>query len=71
MSVVESLKGFEGVRKFTEHDRTLSLELDDPDGSIPETVKRIVDAGGRILSVSLHRSSLEDTYLELLKEREK
>ncbi|MCX6643448.1 MAG: ABC transporter ATP-binding protein [Candidatus Bathyarchaeota archaeon] len=69
--VVESLKGFEIVRKFTEHDRTLSLELDDPDGSIPETVKRIVDAGGRILSVSLHRSSLEDTYLELLKEREK
>lgn len=69
--VVESLKGFERVRKFTEHDRTLSLELDDPDGSIPETVKRIVDAGGRILSVSLHRSSLEDIYLELLKEREK
>jgi ABC-2 type transport system ATP-binding protein len=71
VGVIESLRRFERVRMFTEHDRTLSLELDDPYESIPETVKRIVDAGGRILSVSLHRSSLEDTYLELLKEREK
>jgi ABC-2 type transport system ATP-binding protein len=69
--VVESVKRFESVLKFTEYDRTLSLELDDPDESVPEVVKRIVDAGGRILSVNLHRSSLEDTYLELLKEREK
>ena len=69
--VIESVKRFERVRKFTEHDQTLSLELDDPDGSVPDVVKCIVDAGGRVLSVNLHRSSLEDTYLELLKEREK
>ncbi len=69
--VVGSLKRFEKVLKFTEYDHNLSLELDDPDESVPEVVKRIVDAGGRILSVNLNRSSLEDTYLELLKEREK
>jgi ABC-2 type transport system ATP-binding protein len=71
INVVEALKKFEKIRKVTESELTLNIEFDYLEDSVPETVKRVVDAGGKIMSVNFQHSSLEDTYLELVKEGEK
>jgi ABC-2 type transport system ATP-binding protein len=46
----------------------LMIDVDDPDGSIPCVVKRIVDTGGLVRSVQLVEPSLEEAYLKLVKE---
>jgi len=46
----------------------LVIDVDDPDGSTPCVVKRIVDAGGLVRSVQLVEPSLEEAYLKLVKE---
>jgi ABC-2 type transport system ATP-binding protein len=46
----------------------LMIDVDDPDGSIPCVVKRIVDVGGLVRSVQLIEPSLEEAYLKLVKE---
>jgi ABC-2 type transport system ATP-binding protein len=46
----------------------LMIDVDDPDGSIPCVVKRIVDVGGLVRSVQLVEPSLEEAYLKLVKE---
>ncbi|MCJ7573674.1 DUF4162 domain-containing protein, partial [Candidatus Bathyarchaeota archaeon] len=46
----------------------LMIDVDDPDGSTPYVVKRIVDVGGLVRSVQLIEPSLEEAYLKLVKE---
>jgi ABC-2 type transport system ATP-binding protein len=46
----------------------LMIDVDDPDGSTPYVVKRIVDVGGLVRSVQLVEPSLEEAYLKLVKE---
>jgi len=46
----------------------LMIDVNDPYGSTPYVVKRIVDAGGLVRSVQLVEPSLEEAYLELVKE---
>ena len=68
--IVRAAEGSEHVR-VVEVNRTntkLMIEVDDPDGSTPYVVKRIVDAGGLVRSVQLVEPSLEEAYLKLVKE---
>jgi ABC-2 type transport system ATP-binding protein len=68
--IVRAAEGSEHVRAV-EINRTntkLMIEVDDPDGSTPYVVKRIVDAGGLVRSVQLVEPSLEEAYLKLVKE---
>ena len=46
----------------------LMITLDNPESATPEIVETIVRAGGRILSVRILEPSLEDIYLQLVKE---
>lgn len=68
--IVRAAEGSEHV-EVVEVNRTntkLMIEVDDPDGSTPYVVKRIVDAGGLVRSVQLVEPSLEEAYLKLVKE---
>jgi ABC-2 type transport system ATP-binding protein len=68
--IVRAAEGSEHV-EVVEVNRTntkLMIEVDDPDGSTPYIVKRIVDAGGLVRSVQLVEPSLEEAYLKLVKE---
>jgi len=37
---------------------------------VPELIRRLVEAGGRVLEVSEERHSLEEVYLSLVREEE-
>lgn len=68
--IVRAAEGLEHVR-VVEVNRTntkLMIEVDDPDGSTPYVVKRIVEAGGLVRSVQLVEPSLEEAYLKLVTE---
>ncbi|MBI4302984.1 MAG: ABC transporter ATP-binding protein [Chloroflexi bacterium] len=56
------------VKQFSRDGSKILVELDDPEKNRPELVKRIVEAGGQILSVSEESHSLEDIYLSLVRE---
>jgi hypothetical protein len=43
------------------------ITAEDPDNSTPEIVRRIVYAGGEILSVRILQPSLEEAYLKFVK----
>ena len=64
---VAAMENVSGVREERFHSRLL-VSLDDLDETIPAMVRRIVNAGGLILSVRALRPSLEEAYLELVKE---
>jgi ABC-2 type transport system ATP-binding protein len=49
----------------------LTIILDDAQSGTPEVVKKIVDADGLVLSVSILRPSLEEAYLKLIREERK
>jgi len=57
-----------GEMTVNESESVLSFVVDDADESTPELVKRIVKAGGEILSVSTPKPSLEEVYLKLIRE---
>jgi ABC-2 type transport system ATP-binding protein len=45
----------------------MSVEVADPDGQTPEIVETVIRAGGRVLSAGVVGSTLEDTYLKLVR----
>jgi ABC-2 type transport system ATP-binding protein len=51
-------------------DNKLTIKLDDPYNENPAIVRTIVQAGGNVQSVSVFSSTLEETYLKLVRERE-
>jgi ABC-2 type transport system ATP-binding protein len=56
--------------KISRDDNKLMIELANPYKENPSIVQAIVEAGGRVQSVSVSGSSLEDAYLKLVRERE-
>jgi ABC-2 type transport system ATP-binding protein len=70
--VIEAVKKLEEVRavRFDEAKSSLMITMDDAESDIPEVVKGIVDADGKVLSVNVVRPSLEEVYLKLMKEGE-
>ena len=56
------------VLNAVEEGNRLLVELTDAEKNRPELVKRIVEAGGQVMSVSEETHSLEDIYLSLVRE---
>jgi len=67
-AVVEAVEKLPFVQKLTGEGNQLMVELTDSEKNIPDLVKCIVDAGGRVMAVSEERYSLEDVYLTLISE---
>jgi len=69
--ILASLKRLAFVKKLDLEGNRLSLEMDNPQAMLPEVVKEIVQAGGRILEANEERRSLEEIYLNLIREDKK
>ena len=66
ISAAESVGGAENVTANFE-DSSLLVTVDDARVATPEVVRRLVNAGGLILSVNVFRPSLEEAYLKLIR----
>jgi ABC-2 type transport system ATP-binding protein len=66
--VVQTIRELPFVQEVREEGTQLILELTDPERNRPELVKAIVEAGGRVLTVSERQYPLEEVYLRLLHE---
>jgi ABC-2 type transport system ATP-binding protein len=66
--VVETAGKLPFIEALQQEGSRLILELDDPEHNLPELVKAIVEAGGRIMSVAEKQYPLEDVYLKLIRE---
>jgi len=67
--LTESIRNIASVKALTMNDpKRLMITLDNPESSTPEVIETIVRAGGQILSVKILERSLEDVYLQLVKE---
>ncbi|MDY6965152.1 MAG: ATP-binding cassette domain-containing protein [Halobacteriota archaeon] len=60
----EVLKGFDWVKKVTEHDGFLDICVEEGETKIPEIVLTAEREGVKIKSVSLHEPTLEDVFLQ-------
>jgi ABC-2 type transport system ATP-binding protein len=56
------------VRSVQSEDTRIKIELSDSEKELPEVVQTIVQAGGRVIEVSEERHSLEEIYLNLVRE---
>jgi ABC-2 type transport system ATP-binding protein len=68
--VVAAVRKLPFVENLQEEGGRLVLELSDPEHNRPELVKAIVEAGGRVNTVSEKQYPLEDVYLKLIHKEE-
>ena len=67
--LVDTLAGLPFVKAVeAESGERLAIELDDADRDRPALIARIVELGGEILEVTEARKTLEDVYLDLVRE---
>jgi ABC-2 type transport system ATP-binding protein len=66
--VVKAVRSLKEVRSIQVFENSIICEVDNPDGVNPSIVEAVVAAGGRLRYVTELRHSLEDVYLELIKE---
>ncbi len=66
-TILDSLKRIEVKNMVTEGNK-LTVDVVNPEEENPDIVNAIVSAGGRIETVTVISSSLEDAYLKLVKE---
>jgi ABC-2 type transport system ATP-binding protein len=66
--LVEAVKKLPFVQDIREEGSQLILELTDSERNRPELVKAIVEAGGRVITVSEKQYPLEEVYLRLIRE---
>jgi ABC-2 type transport system ATP-binding protein len=67
--LTDSIRRLGSVKSLTVNGpRTLLITLEDPESATPEVVAAIVRDGGQILSVKALEPSLEEVYLQLIKE---
>ena len=69
-AIIEAVKGLDFVLSLERDGDRLIVELADPERERPELIRRLVEAGGRVLEVSEERHSLEEVYLSLVREEE-
>lgn len=67
--IIEKIRKTDFVKaiKIFQDEAKMIVSVDKPKSSIPEIVRKIVNAGGMILSVGSVRPSLEEAYLKLVK----
>jgi ABC-2 type transport system ATP-binding protein len=68
--IVAAVEKLPFVQSFSHDENQLATELDAPERNLPELIKCVVEAGGRIMEVSEKQHSLEDVYLTLVREGE-
>ena len=68
--LVEVVKGVEFVQAAELVDNKLVVTLDNPDAQNPRLIRDLVGAGGQIRFVGELRHSLEDVYLQLVRNQE-
>jgi ABC-2 type transport system ATP-binding protein len=66
--IIQAVEGLEFVRSLERDHSRLVVELTEHRQKRPELVRRIVEAGGRVLEVIGERHSLEEVYLSLVRE---
>ncbi len=66
-AILSSLKKLQ-VKNVVKEGNKLTIDVVNPEEENPEMINAIVSAGGRIETVSLLSSSLEDAYFKLVKE---
>jgi ABC-2 type transport system ATP-binding protein len=66
--VVEMVRKLSFVQEVREEGSQLILQLTDSESNRPELVKKIVEAGGRVVAVSEKQYPLEEVYLMLIRE---
>jgi ABC-2 type transport system ATP-binding protein len=66
--LVEAVKKLPFVQDIREEGSQLILELTDSERNRPELVKAIVEAGGRVITVSEKQYPLEEVYFRLIRE---
>lgn len=57
------------LRNLTRDGNRLTIDVEDPEEDNPRVVDAIVAAGGSVVTVSVVGSTLEDAYLQLVKEK--
>ena len=65
---MQTMRELPFVQEVREEGTQFILELTDSERNRPELVKAIVEAGGRVLTVSEKQYPLEEVYLRLLHE---
>ncbi|MFA5604777.1 MAG: ABC transporter ATP-binding protein, partial [Dehalococcoidales bacterium] len=70
-NLIQVVSKLDYVNKHSREENTLLIELADPSKHQADLIKKIVEAGGRIIEVTDKKHSLEDIYLSLLNEEEK
>jgi len=70
-NLIQVVSKLDYVNKHSREENTLLIELADPSKHQSDLIKKIVEAGGRIIEVTDKKHSLEDIYLSLLNEEEK
>ena len=70
-NLIQAISKLDYVNKHSREENTLLIELADPSKHQADLIKKIVEAGGRIIEVTDKKHSLEDIYLSLLNEEEK
>lgn len=68
--IIEKVSALAFVRNVESGDSELMVEIDEHEKNKPELVQRILEAGGRIMGVQEEQHSLEDVYLNLVRENE-
>ena len=66
-AILDSLKKLQ-VKNMTIEGNQLTVDVENPEEENPEMISAIVAEGGRIETVTVTSSSLEDAYLKLVKE---
>lgn len=69
--IIEEVRRLPGVKSLDVEDNRLNIELADTEKDLPEVVRSIVQAGGRLLEVVEERRTLEEIYLSLVREEVK
>lgn len=67
-SIVKAVERLPFTQELKQDGNRLTVELINPESNRPELVKSIVETGGRVISVSDERHSLEEVYLSLVRE---
>lgn len=71
-SIMEAVTNLASVKSVSRgNDNQLSVELADIQRDLPELVKMIVQAGGKVMGVAEEHHSLEEIYLSLVREETK
>jgi ABC-2 type transport system ATP-binding protein len=67
--IISAVEGL-GFGKVSQDGNKIAVQLTDPDENNPRVVAAIVGAGGKVQTVSVSSSTLEEVYLKLVREQE-